>query len=69
MFDQFREAVEDQLLENDPEQYEILQELLFGMDSMNADEYEKKKDMLEGDALRVLEQAEGDFCDGAVGWD
>ena len=65
----YDEVIDDYLLENDPEQYELLHELLDGIGSMDSDEYEDKKDMLCDEARSVLDKHEREFCDDAIGDD
>lgn len=62
--EQYESIIDDELFEEDPDQYELLHELLSGIGYMDSDEYDEKKDMLTNtDARRILEYHENDYGD------
>lgn len=66
----YEEAIDEYLLAEEPDQFELLHELMDGIETMDSDEYEDKRDMLTNEhALNVLSEYESDFCDNAIGDD
>lgn len=62
--EEYEAIIDDELFENEPDQYELLHELLSGMETMDSDEYDDKKDMLTNiDARRIIEYHEDCFGD------
>lgn len=65
----FEECINDYSFENDIEQYDLLQELLDGIETMDCDEFEEKRDRLCKEAREIVDKHVEKFCDNTIGDD